>query len=66
MADRACNYCEDKGDCTRCSRFFQPDALHSKCRRRWREHLYNAQPDYNQGVYPGWYSCPAPLVEETP
>lgn len=46
MSDRSCNYCEDKGDCTRCSYFFEPDKPHSVCGRLWRDHTVHTQADY--------------------
>lgn len=66
MADRVCNYCEDRGDCDRCSRFFQPDSLHSKCGKPWRDHVHHAQPESNGGIYPGWNTCPADEVPVGP
>ncbi len=59
MADRSCNYCQDNGDCVRCSPFFEPDKAHSACGRPWRDHATHVQPGQNQGIYPPWATCPA-------
>lgn len=54
MADRACIYCEDGGDCARCSYFFERDTVHKKCGIKWGEH--EMQYD-SQGFYPPAAIC---------
>lgn len=49
MADRACVYCEDLGDCRRCSYFFQRDEVHESCGILWGEHQLTFDPS---GFYP--------------
>lgn len=53
MADRCCNYCEDMGDCTRCSYFFQKEKIHLKCGFKWKDHEVKTQE-----FYPPWAVCP--------
>jgi hypothetical protein len=58
MADYCCNYCQDMGDCARCSYFFEENKPHSKCGRLWKDHEIITQPASNQGIYPPAAKCP--------
>lgn len=46
MTDRACIHCDDRGDCYRCSWFFQPDKVHVECGAKWRDHETKGQEFY--------------------
>lgn len=52
MADHSCIYCEDRGNCTRCSYFFEPEVIHKACGKKWKDHEVHTQPDY-----PPWVTC---------
>lgn len=52
MADRCCNYCEDMGDCIRCSYFFEKDKIHKRCGKAWKDREVLAQE-----FYPPWAVC---------
>lgn len=52
MTDRSCIYCDDRGDCIRCSCFFEPEATHTKCGKQWKEHKIHTQDNY-----PPWTTC---------
>lgn len=58
MGDYACNYCNDWGNCARCSYFWERDKVHAECGHRWGDHEVKQQPASNQGVYPPWAECP--------
>jgi hypothetical protein len=59
MGDYQCNYCNDRGDCDRCSYFFQPEKVHRACGFKWKDHPVRQQGDAaSRAVYPPWAECP--------
>lgn len=56
MADRSCNYCNDRGDCSRCSYFFELDKVHTTCGQAWRVHEVRSNDP--SGICPPYAVCP--------
>lgn len=54
MADRCCHYCNDEGDCPRCSYFFQRNEVHRACGLKWGDHEVQIDPN---GHYPPAAIC---------